>query len=183
MAIVDLGLPDMDGFAVEAELAKNNPGCRVLLVSGCFTEASATRLMQSGAQGCLVKTRTQRGDLDRAVQALLAGRTFFTPEVIDLVTQARQSADHYAKILSDRELELLPYFGYGWEHERIARQVQITAATVRTHLQHILSKLGLHSREELMRWAIKRGLADFRYEPAEPGHGGVHEQGRLRYFT
>lgn len=176
VAILDLGLPDMDGFAVAEELVKSCPRCRILLVSGCFTEATAARLLHCGAHGCLVKTRTQRQELDRALHTLLSGGTYFAPEVMALVSETRQAADHFTKILSDREIELLPLFGYGWDHERIARHARIATATVRTHLQNILGKLGLHSREDLMRWAIKRGLADFRYEPADLSDGGVHEE-------
>jgi two-component system response regulator NreC len=64
-------------------------------------------------------------------------------------------------------VDLLPLFGYGWSNERISQHTGLTVATVRTHHQHILGKLGLHSREELMRWATKKGFVDYTYEPCE----------------
>ncbi|MSU47065.1 MAG: response regulator transcription factor [Lacunisphaera sp.] len=82
--------------------------------------------------------------------------------------QGTREPDYFLKILSPREIELLPLFGYGWANEKIAHYTRLSPATVRTHHQNILGKLNLHGREELMRWAIKKGFVDFRYEPGNP---------------
>ena len=165
LAIVDLCLPDIDGLSLAVELAVIQPRCRRLLLSGNLTENHANRLLHSNVHGCLLKSQAHSGELVMALQELLEGRTYFPLEVLARLAGARREPGHFSKILSDRETELLPYFGYGWSHQQIARHAQISPATVRTHLQHILAKLDLHCREELMRWTIKKGFVDFRYEP------------------
>ncbi|AOS43610.1 Response regulator protein VraR [Lacunisphaera limnophila] len=177
LAIIDLGLPDMSGFTVAMELAATTEACRILMVSGNLTETAASRMLHSRVQGCLLKSSARGIELVHALRELAAGRAYFSGEVLAAVAAARQEPGHFSKILSDRETELMPYFGFGWSHDRIAQYTRITPATVRTHHQHILEKLGLHSREELMRWAMKKGFVDFRYEPAEPWSNGVHEGG------
>ncbi len=113
---------------------------------------------------------------------LAAGRRYFPGEIQAALARARHQPDHFSKLLSDRELELLPLLGYGWTNEKIAARMGLSSATVRTHHQNILMKLGLHGREELMRWAIKRGFSDFRYEPREtpPGSPPASAPGRMK---
>lgn len=176
LAIFDLGLPDQDGLSLAVELAVIQPGCRRLLVSGNLTENHANRLLHSNVHGCLLKSRAHHGELVTAMRELLEGRTYFPLDLLAQLAGARRKPGHFSKILSDRETELLPYFGYGWSHEHIARRVMISPATVRTHLQHILAKLGLHGREELMRWTIKMGFVDFRHEPAGRHEGRADEK-------
>ncbi len=168
LVILDLGLPDMSGFSVAAELAVISRSCRVLLLSGNLTEIAASRLLGSHIHGCLLKSSGHGLELKHALQELAAGRTYFSADVLAAVANARKEPDHFSKVLSDREIELLPYFGYGWPNDRVARYTGISPATVRTHHQNILMKLKLHGREELMRWAIKKGFVDFRYEPELP---------------
>jgi len=175
LVILDLGLPDVSGFSVAAELARINPVCRVLLLSGNLTEIAASRLLSSHVHGCLLKSSAHGSELKHALQELVAGRGYFPGDVLAAVASARTEPDHFSKILSDREIELLPYFGYGWPNDRIALYTRITPATVRTHHQNVLTKLNLHSREELMRWAMKKGFVDFRYEPEESPPDALHE--------
>jgi DNA-binding NarL/FixJ family response regulator len=175
LVILDLGLPDMSGFSVAAALSTMGRSCRVLLVSGNLTEIAASRLLGSQIHGCLLKSSAHGPELKQALQELAAGRTYFPDDVLAVVAHARKEPDHFSKILSDREIELLPYFGYGWPNDRIARYTRISPATVRTHHQNILVKLKLHGREELMRWAMKKGFVDFRYEPEDAPSDALHE--------
>ena len=175
LVILDLGLPDMSGFTVAAELAAICRSCRVLLLSGNLTEIAASRLFSSQIHGCLLKSSAHGTELRHVLHVLAAGRSYFPGDVLAVVANARKGSDHFSKILSDREIELLPYFGYGWPNDRIARYTGISPATVRTHHQNILMKLDLHGREELMRWAIKKGFVDFRYEPDDPPPDALHE--------
>jgi two-component system, NarL family, response regulator NreC len=175
LAIVDLGLPDMSGFSVAMEMAVVSEACRILIISGNLTEIAASRMIHSRVHGCLLKLSARGSELVHALQEIRSGRTYFSKDVLVVIARARQEAGHFSKILSDRETELMPYFGYGWSNDRIAHYVRISPATVRTHHQRVLEKLGLHGREELMRWAMKKGFVDFRYEPAEPRSNGVHE--------
>jgi DNA-binding NarL/FixJ family response regulator len=144
-------------------------------VSGNLTEMTLDRLRHSHVHGCLLKSTAHGPELKLALTELAAGRTYYSKDLVSAITETRRQPDYYLKILSPREIELLPYFGYGWSNERVAVRTGLSPATVRTHHQNILSKLGLHGREELMRWAMKKGFVDFRYEPTDTTPGAVEE--------
>ena len=173
LVVLDLKLPDMPGLQVALELSGLRPPPRVLILAGSATEAVLNRVLYSPVHGFVLKTSGDAGELMLAVRKLLSGETYFSRPVLTAMTEARKHPDHFSKILSAREVDLLPLFGYGWQNERISQHTGLTVATVRTHHQHILSKLGLHSREELMRWAMKKGFVDFSYEPSELAAGSA----------
>ncbi|MDI1247244.1 MAG: response regulator transcription factor [Lacunisphaera sp.] len=177
LVILDLGLPDIAGEFVAAEMAAINPLIRILVLTAAVPEMAFGRLMNGrNIQGVLVKSSSQGADLEQAVNEVLAGRRYFQGAVLAAMARARREPDHFSKILSRRETELLPLFGYGWPNGKIARYTQLSPATVRTHHQNILAKLNLHGREELMRWALKKGFIDFRHEPGavQPGQNARH---------
>jgi DNA-binding NarL/FixJ family response regulator len=169
VVILELRLPDMNGFQVAAELAGLRPAPRVLVLTSAAPDIVLSRVPHSPIHGFLLKSSAHDTELALALKELLSGRTYFQPAVLNAIASTRRQPDHFSKILSLRELELVPLFGFGWTHERIARHAGLSPATVRTHHQNILAKLNLHGREELMRWAIKKGFTDFRYEPGETG--------------
>ncbi len=175
VVILELRLPDMSGFQVAAELAGLRPAPRVLVLTSAAPDIVLSRVSLSPIHGFLLKSSAHDTELALALKELLFGRTYFQPAVLTAIAHTRRQPDHFSKILSSRELELVPLFGFGWTHDRIARHAGLSPATVRTHHQNILAKLNLHGREELMRWAIKKGFTDFRYEPGEAGSGRLEE--------
>ena len=168
LVLLDLKLPDMSGLQVAHALAVLRPAPRVLVLTATASEAVLNRVLYSPVHGFVLKTTGNADELVQAVHRLLSGETYFSRPVLAAMTAARAHPEHFSKILSTREVDLLPFFGYGWVNERISRHTGLSVATVRTHHQHILNKLGLHSREELMRWAMKKGFVDFSYEPVTP---------------
>lgn len=175
VVILELRLPDMNGFQVAAELAALRPAPRVLVLTASAPDIVLSRVPTSPIHGFLLKTSVHDTELALALKELLLGRTYFQPAVLTAIARTRRQPDHFSKILSSRELELVPLFGFGWTHDRVARHAGLSPATVRTHHQNILAKLNLHGREELMRWAIKKGFTDFRYEPGEATLGCLEE--------
>jgi len=175
VVILELRLPDMNGFQVATELAGLRPAPRVLVLTSSVPDIALSRVPLSPIHGFLVKSATHDTELALALKELRCGRTYFQPAVLTAIARTRRQPDHFSKILSSRELELVPLFGFGWTHDKIARHAGLSPATVRTHHQNILAKLNLHGREELMRWAIKKGFTDFRYEPGEAESGRLTE--------
>ena len=175
VVILELRLPDMNGFQVAAELAGLRPAPRVLVLTSAAPDIVLSQVALSPIHGFLLKSSAHDTELALALKELLFGRTYFQPAVLIAIAHTRRQPDHFSKILSSRELELVPLFGFGWTHERVARHAGLSPATVRTHHQNILAKLNLHGREELMRWAIKKGFTDFRYEPGEAALGCLEE--------
>jgi two-component system response regulator NreC len=165
LVILDLGLPDVSGFDIAKQLGEIRPPPKVLAISGNVTESVLNRVPYSPIHGFILKSAAQKDEFVIAVRELLGGGTYVPAHVNATISRARSHPEHYSKILSQREIDLLALLGYGWNNERIAQHVGLSTTTVRTHRQHILNRLGLHSTEELMRWAQKKGFSDYRYEP------------------
>lgn len=165
LVVLDLGLPDISGLDLAKQLCEIRPPPKVLAISGNVTESWLNRIPYSPIQGFILKSAAQKDEFVVAVRELLGGGTYFPPHVNSTISQARSNPNHYSKILSQREIDLLALLGYGWNNDRIAQYVGLSTTTIRTHRQHILNRLGLHSTEELMRWAQKKGFSDYRYEP------------------
>ncbi|MEI6108290.1 MAG: response regulator transcription factor [Opitutae bacterium] len=166
IVLLDLGLPDASGFKVIDTLAQLSPRPRILILTASVPDRVLEKVQHSEVAGLLLKSDTSSTELINAIQAVRAGQKYFSPPVRAAMAAARAEPAHYTKILSKREIELVPLFGYGWSNEQIAARTSISAATVRTHRQNILGKLDLHSTEKLIHWAISKGFTDYRYEPA-----------------
>ncbi|MDB6165010.1 MAG: vraR 1 [Lacunisphaera sp.] len=167
LVVLDLGLPDMSGFKVAEALHDLSPRPRILVVTAFAPDQVLNRIHHSPVAGLLVKSDASSSELITAIQAVLAGQTYFSQKILAAMAAARSAPGHFSKILSPREIELLPLFGYGWNNERIATRTGLSPATIRTHRQNILGKLDLHSTEKLIHWAISKGFADYRYEPKD----------------
>jgi two-component system response regulator NreC len=167
IVLLDLGLPDKSGFLVIDEINAISPRPRILILTASAPDLVLERVQRSDVSGLLLKSDTGTEELLAAIKTVHDGRKYFSKTVRAAMTAARSSPDHYTKVLSPREIELLPLFGYGWTNEKMAERTGLSAATIRTHRQNILRKLDLHSTEKLIHWAIVKGFADFRYEPKE----------------
>jgi two-component system response regulator NreC len=175
LIILDLGLPDMSGFKVAEALDTFKPRPRILVLTAAAPDQVLNRVHQSSISGLLLKSDSCSDELIAAIRTVLAGRPYFSQKVLAAMTAARAQPAHFTKILSPREVELLPLFGFGWTNERIAARTGLSSITVRTHRQNILNKLDLHSTEKLIRWAIINGFSDYRYEPKEADSPALYE--------
>jgi DNA-binding NarL/FixJ family response regulator len=126
-------------------------------------EAYITQALQAGAQGYLLKDSADT-ELIRAVTAVAAGKSFFSPAV------ARVMLDDYVKhladrgitdryeALSEREREIFQLIAEGNSNKEVADVLSISPATVETHRSHILQKLDVHNTAELVLYAVRRGV-------------------------
>jgi DNA-binding NarL/FixJ family response regulator len=119
-------------------------------------------ILQAGASGYILKKASTR-ELVSAIQAVMQGEAFLCPSA------AKQVLDEYTKqdtvtkqtkqnLLTNRELEVLNLVAEGKTSKEIADLLSISVRTVKTHRQHIMKKLDLHDRTELVRYAFRRGL-------------------------
>jgi DNA-binding NarL/FixJ family response regulator len=96
--------------------------------------------------------------LVEAIRTVAKGGVFFSPVFQKMKQEWLEQPEAFQKILSDREQEVLRRVVAGWDDERIARQLNITASTVEVHRKHIRQKLELHNDRELVGYARKWGL-------------------------
>ena len=167
IALVDLQLPGLSGIEVTRALAAADPPARVLVLSASGERQDVLDAIVAGATGYLVKS-AGRDELLDAVRRTAAGEPVFTPGLAGLVlgeyrrlaadTPARGGGD--APRLSERETEVLRLVAKGLSYRQIADRLVLSHRTVQNHVQRTLNKLQLHSRVDLVRYAIEQGLEE-----------------------
>jgi RNA polymerase sigma factor (sigma-70 family) len=163
VAILDIGMPQLNGIDATRQIVRKVPSVRVLILSMHSDETYVTRALNAGATGYILKDSAGK-DLLRAVAAVAEGRSFFSPAVSklmldDFVRRAAKTevADRYES-LSDREREILQLVAEGRSNKEVAALLEISAATVETHRARILQKLDVHNTAELVLFAVRRGV-------------------------
>jgi two-component system response regulator NreC len=163
VAVLDIGMPQLNGIEATRQIAKRAATVRVLILSMHSDEAYITQALQAGAKGYLLKDSAD-SDLIRAVTDVAAGRSFFSPAVAKVMLDdyVRHLAnkgivDRY-EALSEREREIFQLIAEGNSNKEIADLLSISPATVETHRAHILQKLDLHSTAEIVLYAVRRGV-------------------------
>ena len=157
LALVDVDLPKLDGLELVKRLRVKMPALRLLTMTGRMDPHTIWRASQSGVHGYLEKTLPPEILLE-AIRTVAKGGVFFSPLFQKMKQEWLSQPEAFQKILSDREQEVLRRVVAGWNDERIAKQLNITAATVEVHRKHIRQKLELHNDRDLVAYARDWGL-------------------------
>lgn len=161
VVLLDLRLPDGDGFGVAEELSAMIGRVRIMVLSARQDDLALWRIMREPRLAGLVwKSGDLRAQLPAALAAVQQGHRYLSPEVHAAMRRLRADPQAFFKILSDRELGLLPGLGRGLTDEEIAARAGLSALTVKSHRQHIMAKLGLHRTPDLIYWAIAHGFVE-----------------------
>jgi DNA-binding NarL/FixJ family response regulator len=160
--VCDLQMPGLSG--VEVTRAVVGQGIRVLVLSASGEQEDVLEAVKAGATGYLVKSASA-AELVDAVRRTAAGDAVFTPGLAGLVLgeyrrMAAGPADDAAPRLTERETEVLRLVAKGLTAKQIAERLVLSHRTVENHVQNTLSKLQLHNRAQLVRYALEKGLAD-----------------------
>jgi DNA-binding NarL/FixJ family response regulator len=157
LALVDVELPKLDGLELVKRLLVKMPAMRLLTMTGRMDPYTIWRASQSGVHGYMEKTLPPEM-LVEAIRTVANGGVFFSPVFQKVKQEWLSQPEAFQKILSDREQEVLRRVVAGWDDERIARQLDITATTIAVHRKHIRQKLELHNDRELVAYARLWGL-------------------------
>jgi DNA-binding NarL/FixJ family response regulator len=163
VVVLDLQIPPPDGVAVTAEIVRQDPDIRVLVLSASGEHADVLAAVKAGATGYLVKSAS-REELLTAVRRVAQGDPVFTAGLAGLVLGEFQriseapTADPAEPRLTDRETEVLKMVAKGLSYRQIAERLVLSHRTVQNHVQNTLTKLQMHNRVELTRYAIEHGL-------------------------
>lgn len=162
--VLDLQIPEPNGVAVTAEVVRQNPAVRVLILSASGEQHDVLEAVKAGATGYLVKSAS-RADLLDAVRRVALGDTVFTPGLAGLVlgeyrrlSESPRTAKDDTPRLTERETEVLRLVAKGMSYRQIAERLFLSHRTVQNHVQNTLRKLQLHNRVQLVRYAIEQGL-------------------------
>ncbi len=163
VVLMDIGMPDLDGLAATRRIVQANPAIRILVLTVHDTEDYFFRVLEAGAHGFLAKDAAST-DLVAAVRAIHRGGVFLYPplakrlveEYLRRVSAGEERASYQQ--LTPREREILTLIGAGHTNQEIAARLSLSVNTVQTHRGHIIDKLDLHSRAQLMQYAVRMGL-------------------------
>lgn len=164
LVLLDLVPPDGDGLGLMIALLEAPKPARVIVFSGLLDEFTVHRATQSKLHGFVDKYEEPLTRLAEAIHAVLAGSRYFSPAVRLVQQSMRADPMTFAKLLSDREQELLGYFGLGRSNEEVAELQGLSAHTVKIHRRNIMGKLNLHSTPQLIRYAMEKGFVRFSRE-------------------
>ncbi|MBI1841434.1 MAG: response regulator transcription factor [Verrucomicrobia bacterium] len=161
IVILDLTMPGLNGLDATRKIREALPRAQILIQTMHDSEALAREALAAGARGYLLKNDAPEL-LPLAIEALAAGRTFFTPIVSEIVMSglgaAGRKPDAPRSRLTPRERELVCLLAEGKSNKEAADTLGITLNTVETHRKNVMSKLRLRSTSDLVRYAIREAL-------------------------
>jgi two-component system NarL family response regulator len=175
IALVEANLPNCDGIRTTSMIRERVPSCRILVLSGEEDQQILFHALEAGASGYLTK-EYPLADLIEAARALHRGETLVPARMLGplLATLFHRRSEQNEALrrvskLTRREQEVLALVAEGADNDDVAQALVISPQTVRTHIQNVLAKLGVHSRLEAVAFVLKNGI-----------HGELHRLGDER---
>ncbi|MCC4117307.1 response regulator transcription factor [Aromatoleum toluclasticum] len=152
LALVDIGLPDINGIELTSALAERCPALRVLILSMYDSQGYVMSAMRAGARGYVLKDAPS-AEIIAAIRAVAAGGVYFS----SALTAALATQPDDATALTEREREVLILVAQGDSNKRIAQKLDVSVRTVETHRLNLRRKLGIETAAGLASYALKRG--------------------------
>jgi DNA-binding NarL/FixJ family response regulator len=161
VVLMDLVMPALDGLAAMRALRERVPGARVIVLTSFADDDKLLPALRAGAAGYLLKNAEPQ-ELARAVRAANAGEALLDPHVAARLVDALAGEKEPLDRLTPREREVLQLIGRGFSNKRIAQELRLSEKTVKTHVGHVLAKLGVDDRTQAAVFAVRAGLIDQR---------------------
>jgi two-component system response regulator NreC len=155
LVLLDLLLPRKSGYETIPEIARVAPDARILVVSSQSAPSSVRRALSAGAAGYLPK-RASDSELVAAIKHVVGGRDYVDPELGAKLVVAQGSPGLEA--LSERERDIVHLLALGHTNKEIGQRLYISVRTVDTHRAHVMNKLDLETRAELVMFALANGV-------------------------
>ena len=165
VVLMDISLPDIDGFEATRQIKRALPSTAILALTMHESDEYFFKMLDAGASGYVPK-KAAPTDLVSAIRVVHEGGVFLYPSVAkalvrDYMGRVAEGGEHAAfDGLTDREQEVLKLIADGLPNQDIADKLTISVKTVERHRANIMAKLNLHSRTELVKYAIRKGLID-----------------------
>ena len=162
VVLMDIAMPGLGGIEASLELKKLGKRARILILSQYEDREYVRRLLKAGVSGYVLK-KSAGAELANAIRAVHRGGLVLDPEVARAAMEEAgpavpgASADPYES-LTDREKQVLKLVAEGRSNKEVAEVLGISVKTAMSHREHVMEKLGLHNRTELVKFAIRIGV-------------------------
>jgi two-component system response regulator NreC len=175
IVLMDITMPDMDGIEATLQFKKLYPNCQILVLTVHADKQYFMKMLEAGASGYITK-QAAADELVSAIKAVAAGHVYLQPALARWLLEDYQQLAKGASppeldetsekekdaigldILSERELQVLELVGEGLNNQDIGKQLGLSPKTIARHRERIMKKLNMHSRTELVKFAIQTGL-------------------------
>jgi DNA-binding NarL/FixJ family response regulator len=155
VVVLDIGMPELNGLDAARQILRS-VRTKILILTVHASDAVAREALEAGAGGYVLKIDAGRKLVD-AVRALIADHVFVTDRVHDIL---QRTATSESRLLTLREREVLQLLAEGRTNKEIGAALGIAIKTAETHRAHIMTKLGLHSMSELVRYAVRNQIIE-----------------------
>jgi len=159
--VMDVSMPEMNGAEATRHIKQQHSSTGIVAITFHEEQGYLKLLMEAGASGYVLK-RTATDELIRAIRCVAEGGIYVDPSLMSnviggLVGRRRQQIVMQTKELSDRETSVVKMIATGYSNKEIANHLKLSVKTVETYKTRSLEKLGIHSRVELVRYALMQG--------------------------
>jgi DNA-binding NarL/FixJ family response regulator len=159
VVLLDLTMPEMDGFEVLDRLRKEYPSIRSIALSMHDDGNYIVKCIKNGASGYLLKN-TDEDEMLKAIRTVYRGGKYFNRDVADIMIHQMSSKESDTQKLSPKETEVLNLIAQGLTTKEIAQKLFISTRTVETHRVNIMKKLNARNTAETIKIAAQQGLID-----------------------
>lgn len=160
--VVDISMPVLNGIEAVERIVRRNPDAKVVMLSMYDDRVSVEKFLKAGAKGFIVKVSTADEIVD-AIEEVAAGRFYLCSKVSKYIVQGflgkSSSRKRDVTGLTPKEKEVLQLIAEGYSSKQIAKSFNLSLNTIHVHRNNIMKKLGIHKQAELVRYAIKEGIA------------------------
>ena len=163
VVLMDIAMPIMGGLEATRRISKEFPKTKVLVVTQHDDKEYVFPVLESGASGLISKAGAS-SELSSGIRSVYRGDSFLSPSVARLLVEnfqntagERSKQDPYNR-LTAREREILKLLAEGYSTQEIAEMLVITPKTVEGHKTNLMSKLGIHNRIDLVKYALRKGI-------------------------
>jgi two-component system, NarL family, response regulator NreC len=163
--LMDIAMPFLNGLEATRQIRREDPGARVLVLTMYENDEYVAQMLEAGAAGYVLK-KVAGSELVYAIRSVFGGEAFLYPSItkrlVEDYLRRVESGQERATFngLTDREREVLQLIAEGHTNKEIADLLNLSVRTVQNHRAHIMEKLGMHDRGELIKYAIQKGIIE-----------------------
>lgn len=161
--LMDIAMPGLGGLEATVQIRKENPQVKILVLTQYEDREYIRRFLKAGVSGYVLK-KAAGAELTSAIRAVSRGGLVLDPEVArEAMREQAEPAAHGRAVdpydsLTDREKQVLKLVAEGHSNKEVAELLDISVKTAMSHREHIMQKLDLHSRTDLIKFALQKGV-------------------------